>query len=137
MSGCSECGKNYSDEDVLIDEGKRPSRQKEVKAVLEELSNSGIKTKTATKIIYDRTVLLIKSLAASVEGGGMSQVVYVTKCNECPLSGPFNYGDKCDIAPKVTRIGGAMPTKCPLVTTNANHADKVQIGPHAEIRSHQ
>ncbi len=63
--------------------------------------------------------------------------ILVVKCNECPLSGPFNYGDKCELNPKVTRIGGAVPTFCPLRDKDIAGNGQVEVAADAEIRSHQ
>ncbi len=80
------------------------------------------------------------SLKPKSEGSGLPpRELWVESCNECCLSGPFNYNDKCDIALTVTRLGGGglVPTDCPIREVNGSNGMHVRISPKVSVRSHQ
>lgn len=80
---------------------------------------------------------VLKNTVAEAETEQPYRELWVEQCNECPLSGPFEYNGKCDVAPTVTRIGGAIPTNCPIREANGVDGAIVRIKPDAEIKGRQ
>lgn len=72
MSQCSECGKNYTSDDVLRDESKLPSREEEIKKFVEEIDHERELFSKRTGWCFQeddfmsRAIKLIKNLGESL-----------------------------------------------------------------------